>query len=230
MDQEPLANLDHSSQVTYQDFDNWLIEQARALPTPRGDRNAQKQAAGEQQQGSQQAQLLAQEAQGLYGPLTGFAQNMMTNPQGFGSAYPGMVATAGAAGAGTAATANAEAARRAAATGNIAGLSGTQDANVQAASRGTTQTLNDLAVANQQLKNQQQFAGADIMKGIYGENLGASTADLNASINATNAFTEAGKSGWYQNLLAGLGTAAGMGTGAGSMMTGLYGSRGALGT
>lgn len=216
-----MANLEHSPQITYSDFDNWLIEQAKALPVPRGDRTAQGQAAGEQAQGSQQAKLLAQEAQGLYGPLTGFAQNLITSPQGFGSAYGGMVAGAGAAGSGTAAAAQQEALRRGAASGNIAGISGTQDAIAQGASRGTTQTLQDIAQQNALLKNQQQLAGADIMKGIYGENLGASTANLAQAIDASKAYTEAGKSGWLQNLEGIIGTVSGMGMGAGSVMSGM---------
>lgn len=225
-----MAKLDEGPQVTYQDFDRWLIEQAKALPTPRGDRTAQGQAAGEQAQGSQQAQLLAQEAQGIYGPLTGFAQNLMNKPPGFGDAYGGMVAQTGAVGSGVTAAAQQEALRRGAATGNLAGISGTQDAIVQATSQGEGANLQNLAVANQQLKNQQMMQGAGIEQGIYGTNVGASTADLKAAIDATNAYTEAGKSGWFQNLMQGIQTVGGLGTGAGTMMTGLYGSKGALGS
>lgn len=225
-----MADLDNSPQVTYQDFDRWLIEQAKALPTPRGDRTAQGQAAGEQAQGSQQAQLLNQEAQGIFGPLTSFAQNQMTNPQGFGPAYGGMVAQTGAVGSGVTAAAQQEAAQRGAASGNLAGISGTQDAIAQAASQGVGSNLQNLAVQNQLLKNQQQMQGAGMLQGIYGTNLQAGLGNLGQSIDATKAYTEAGKSGWLQNTMGVLGTLGGLGMGAGSMMTGLYGAKGALGS
>ena len=216
----PVAYMDKTP-LTYQDFDNWLIEQARTLPTPRGDRTAQGQAAGEQAQGSQQAKLLAQEAQGIYGPLTGFAENLMTKPPGFGDAYGGMVAQTGAVGSGVTAAAQQEALRRGAATGNIAGISGTQDAIAQAASQGVGANLQNLAVQNQLLKNQQQQEGAGMLQGIYGTNLQASLGNLGQSIDATKAYTEAGKSGWLQNLEGIVGTVSGMGMGAGSVMSGM---------
>jgi hypothetical protein len=43
---------------------------------------------------------------------------------------------------------------------------------------------------------------------------------LGAQNNATNAYTDAGKSGWLQNTMGILGTLGQLGTGAGNFMTG----------
>ena len=81
--------------MTYQEYDDFLIEQARNMPHLRGDRSLQQQA---QQAGTTAGQTsagLLQSGQNIGGPLTSFAEGWMTKPPGFGTALPGMESTAG---------------------------------------------------------------------------------------------------------------------------------------
>lgn len=225
--------------ITYQEFDRWLLDQAKDLPTLRGDRNAQKQAAGEVGAGQQQQQLAQQAgAQAatysgdLFGgalavnrALTPWAYNQMTNPQGFGPATGQMIAQAGAGASGVAASQQEQARLRGAATGNIAGIGASQDAIAESASRGLTGAVTDINVQNQLLKNEQAMRGAGILQGIYGTDVSgaleaeqqriaavnAGTGAVGAQTAATGAYTEAGKSGWLQNVEGVVKTLSGLG-------------------
>jgi hypothetical protein len=61
------------------------------------------------------------------------------------------------------------------------------------------------------LKEQQRQEGLAGMQGLYNSNLGASTGELNAEDQSTQALTQAGQSGWLQNLTGIMGAAAGVG-------------------
>ena len=222
--------------MTYRDFDLWLIEQARNMPVPVNVQAASQQAQQAFTGGQTQQQLanqiagqargttagLLNNAAGIYGPLTQFGTSQMTNPQGFGAAYAPMVAQAGTVGSGITAGLGQQAAQRAAATGNLAGLGASQDAIAQGASQGVGSNLQNLAVQNQLLKNQQQQQGAGILGNLYGQNLQggltsqgqqtgavqAGTGAVGEQVGATNALTDASKTGWLQNLEGILGTVA----------------------
>lgn len=220
---------------TYQDFDAWLIERAKALPTPRGDRAAQQAAADQtaranqvQQQAQGVSQGLMGNAQGIFGPLTNFGEGMMTAPPGYGAALPLMEGQAAQVGAETRAGLENEAQLNANRTRNSATLADQQDAIAEATARGTGANIQDILAQNEQLKNQQMMEGSDLLKGIYGENLsgglnalGEETGAVNAGTNAIDARVNAGKSGWLQNATGILGTLGGMAGGAGSIMRGI---------
>ena len=157
--------------MTYQAFDSWLIEQAKAMPHLRGDRSTQQQAQGAATTAGQTAATLGGNAQAISGPLTSFAQNWMSAPPGYGAALPGMESTAGQVGNVTSAAQQYEAQTRAANTGNAAGLSANQDAIAQGASRGTGMNIQDILAGNAKQQLQQQQAGAGILQGLYGTNV-----------------------------------------------------------
>lgn len=186
--------------MTYQEFDRWLVEQAETMPHLRGDRAAQAAAKGAQQQASGTATGYGQQAGGLYGPLTTFGEQMMTAPPGYGNALPGMVSTAGQVGSATAGTEEQKAALRAANTGNAAGLASNQDAIAQAAARGTGQNIQDILAQNAQLQQTQRTQGSDLLRGIYGTDVSAQLGAMGQQAPDINALTNAGKSGWLQNL------------------------------
>ena len=245
--------------MTYRDFDLWLIDQARNRPILVNVQAASQQAQQAFGAGQTQQQLanqiagqargttagLLNNAAGIYGPLTQFGTGQMLNPQGFGAAYAPMVAQAGTVGSGITAAQGQQAAQRAAATGNLAGLGASQDAIAQAASQGVGGNLQNLAVQNQLLRNQQQQQGAGILGNLYGQNLQggltsqgqqtgavqAGTGAVGEQVGATQALTDASKTGWLQNLEGILGTVAspfrvnfgGGGTGSCHVAAELYG-------
>lgn len=202
--------------MNYQLFDSWLIERAKAMPHLRGDRAAQSAAAAAQNQAGQTAATLGGNAQGIFGPLTSFASNEMTAPPGYGTALPGMEATAGEAGSAASNTAQEQATLRAANTRNAAGLTANQDAIAQSAARGTGQNIQDILAQNAQLQQQQVGQGAGILQGIYGTDVGAANAAAGQQAGDINSETNAGNSGWLQNLTGILGSLGSLGTGVGN--------------
>lgn len=152
--------------------------------------------------------------------LAGFGEGMMTAPPGYGAALPGMEATAGEVGSEAAANQQETANLRSAATGNTAGLGANEDAIAESAAQGTGANIQDILAQNAQLQNQQQQEGAGVLSGIYGENVqgqlgalgqetgavNAGTGAVNADVSGVNAQTNAGKSGWLQNMTGILGT------------------------
>jgi hypothetical protein len=142
-------------------------------------------------------------AQGLYNQLVPTYTQEATNPQGFGKADLASMNTAAqqSAGGGVAA-AEGKAGTEAAANRNLGSFAPALDE----ASRQATRTLGQEALGvqgeNAQLKERQRQAGISGLSGLQEEqnadvlkSLGLGTEDVNAAVNA-------GKSGWFQNMLA----------------------------
>jgi hypothetical protein len=156
-----------------------------------------------------------------YSTLMPMYTSMATNPQGFDKptinnlTTAGMQSTGGSV-AGAVGQGNLAAAR----TGNVGGY---QFALDNAARTGIkTNADNALAVQNEdaQYKATQKGVGLSGMTGLYGSNLNAATGQTNAQNQSTQALTDAGKSGWFQNmtgLISAAGTAA---SGAGAIIHG----------
>lgn len=190
MEQIPLAVLESANRMTYQEFDQWLIEQAQRMPHLRGDRALQSAATNATNQN-------AANANSTFAPLSAFANSWINNPPGYGTALPGMESTAGQVGNAVASGQQMQATQRAAQTGNAAGLNASQDAIAQGAARGVGQNIQDILASNQQLKTQQQQTGAGLLSGLYNTSTNAIAPEVNAGVNA-------GNSGWLQNLFGGI--------------------------
>lgn len=190
-------------------------------PIAKADRAAQAAATNATNQAAGTGAQLSQNAQGIYGPLTSFANSEIAAPPGYGTALPGMESTAGQIGNAVSAGQQQEAQTRAANTRNAAGLSANQDAIAQAASRGTGQNIEGILAGNEQEKLQQQQQGAGILSGIYGTDVGGANSAYGQQANDINAQVNAGKVGWLQNLGGILGSLGQLGSGVGSAATGL---------
>jgi hypothetical protein len=132
-----------------------------------------------------------------------------TNPQGFGAADEAAMNTAasqsvGGSTAGAVGQGNLTAAR----TRNSGGLDTALDSSV----RSGQQTLADTALGvtgqNAQLKQQQQQAGLSGLSSLYGQNNSTMLSALGLGNQATQTGIQAGQSGWFQNLTAGMNAAA----------------------
>jgi len=161
--------------MTYQEFDLWLIEQARLLPCPMGKESDEQKAARESQINLNNMlldtykQSYAQE-QAILGVLTPQLEEMAKNPQGFGATeYAALQAKIINDVGGQYSNVAKEAAREFATTGE-AGLPSGVEAQVQgqiaagAAGQAAAGTTN-LAIANEQLKQQQQQYALSALQG-----------------------------------------------------------------
>ncbi len=203
--------------MTYQEFDRWLIKQAAERPHLRGDRAAQQAAQQAGQTASTTGAQYGAQAQGIFGPLTGFAQNEMTAPPGYGPDLQNMEAIAGQTGTAAAANAQQNATLQAARSRNAGGLNAAQDAATEIASQGTGQNIQNILAQNANLKQQQQQEGAGTLQGIYGTNVNAQLGAMGQVPGDINSQVNAGKSGWLQNLEGVLGTIGTLGMGGGAM-------------
>ena len=152
--------------MTYQEFDLWLIRQARLLPCPMNKESDAQKAARQSQIDtnnmllSTYKQSYAQE-QAILGVLTPQLEEMAKNPQGFGATeYAALQAKIINDVGGQYSNVAKEAAREFATT-NEAGLPSGVEAQVQAnlagaAAGGVATGTTNLAIANEQLKQQQQ--------------------------------------------------------------------------
>ena len=152
--------------MTYQEFDLWLIEQARLLPCPMGKESDDQKAARQSQIETNKMlldtykQSFAQE-QAILGLITPQLEEMAKSPEGFGATeYAALQAKIINDVGGQYSNVAKEAAREFATTSE-AGLPSGVEAQVQgqiaagAAGAVTGQTTN-LAIANEQLKQQQR--------------------------------------------------------------------------
>jgi hypothetical protein len=178
-----------------------------------------RDAQGQAKQSFKQAQGLTNQyagnAQGTYGALSPELRQEAINPMGFTPLERSDMLTSseqslGGSQAGAVGAGNLEAAR----TRNVGGA----DAAIAEAARaaGRQQSTNALttAAADTALKEEQRQAGLKGEEGVLGLETGSTLGALGAQTGATNALTEAGKSGWFQNLLAGINAVSGAGTAA----------------
>ena len=152
--------------MTYQEFDLWLIRQARLLPCPM-NKESDAQKAARQSQIDTNNMLLATykqsfaQEQAILGLITPQLEEMAKNPQGFGATeYAALQAKIINDVGGQYSNVAKEAAREFATT-NEAGLPSGVEAQVQAnlagsAAGGVATGTTNLAIANEQLKQQQQ--------------------------------------------------------------------------
>lgn len=127
---------------------------------------------------------------------------------------------AGATAAGSGATTAGEAASQAARTRNTSGFTPALDA----AARDRTKALStaNLGVGAQDIAGAKEMnqEGARGMQGLYGTDTNAMLGAMGRNVDAINAEVNAGKSGWFQNLMQGIQTLTG-GKGLGGKIPGL---------
>lgn len=155
-----------------------------------------------------QYKLASSNSNALYNSLFPQFSAEATNPKGFGSGDLAAMNTAAQQSVGgSTAGAVGEGTLRAARTRNSGGFDTALDSSV----RSGQQTLADAALGvqgeNAQLKQQQQQAGLSGLSGLYGANNSMMLSALGLGNQATQAGTQAGQSGWFQNLTAGMNAA-----------------------
>ena len=140
-------------------------------------------------------------ANSLYSAL--FPQFMAeaTNPQGLGPSGTASLNTAaqqsvGGSTAGAVGQGNLTAAR----TRNSGGLGTALDSSVRTGQQALSQDALGVQNENQMLKQQQQQAGLSGLSSLYGTNESAMLSALGLGNQSVNAGTQAGNSGWFQNL------------------------------
>lgn len=89
--------------------------------------------------------------------------------------------------------------------------------------RQNSQIATEITAKNEDLKQKQQQEGLAGLSGLYGQNmseilgaLGAENSSLGQETGATNAYTNAGQSGWLQNTMGVLNSLGNLGTGVGT--------------
>jgi hypothetical protein len=207
------------SRMTFRDFDLWLVSRARELPCPMNKESSEEKAA--QQQQMQFSQQLMQvfntqfgEQQSILGMLTPQLESMATNPQGFGAIEYAALQSQIVNDVGSQYSSAAKSAAREFATTDEAGLpSGAEQeiqANLTGAAAGEVASQSTgLAVANQQLKQEQQQFALGALSGEAGT-LGSEMESTGGeTIQGTGqAFNEAAtvfnQGSLWQNILGGL--------------------------
>jgi hypothetical protein len=149
-------------------------------------------------------------ASNIYNSLYGQYQNEAANPAGFTPAEKATMTTGAEQSAGgSLGAATGKAAQYAAANKNSGSFAPVLDEASRAASRNLSG--NTLAINNEDtaLKEKQRQAGLSGLSGLEGmenndvfNSIGLQNSALNTQTNANNSFVEAGKNGWFQNMLA----------------------------
>lgn len=143
-----------------------------------------------------------QNANGIYGPLLKSYQDEATNPQGIGEKGLNAENTAsqqsiGGSVAGAVGQNNLMAAR----TRNKGGYQIANNESMRSGMRQNSQNAVENIAANERLKEQQRQEGLAGQHGLYNTNEQEQLGALGQETGATNAETNAGKSGWLQNML-----------------------------
>lgn len=200
MDEVAVAELDEEHTMTYQEFDAWLISQAKTAPMLRGDRSLGNQANTAESAAVGTAGSLGSTAAGVGANIIPGLEKQANAPPGMSPAdlandqAKSQEAAGGEAGAlkGTLAT-------RAARMGNAASLNADTAAVSQGASRAQGQATQDILSQNADLKNKQQEQAQQGLEGIYGTDtkgmvsaMGLQPEDINAGVNSQ-------KVGWLQD-------------------------------
>ena len=179
------------------------------------DRSAQTAAQNAQQQATTTAGNLGQTAAGIGSQIIPGLERMTTTPPGFSPVdLARMETTAQEAAGGTASGIKGDLALRAMRNRNPAGLNAASASVAQGASRAQGNVLQDALNQNANLKEKQRMQAYEQLGGIYGTDTSGMLKAMSLVPEDINAEVNAGKSGWYQNLLAGIDTAAGAGSGA----------------
>ncbi len=180
----------------------------------------------------QQAQTTFGNAQGLFGNSNQNAQNLYStllpqleqeasNPQGFGAKGLAALNTANQQSiGGSTAGAVGDIGLTAARTRNSGGVAAGEDEAVRSGQRQLSQNAAGIQGENEQLKQAQQQAGLSGLGGLYGTNTNAALQALGIENGATNALTNAGQSGWFQNMLGLMNTLKPSGGGGGAQYSG----------
>lgn len=144
---------------------------------------------------AQEAQKTAgANASSSFGPLNAGAQNL-ANSNGFDPTTLAAITNAGMGGVNSAyGSAAGGVQRNAARSKNQAGVAEDLDALAQQKGIAGGQEAGNIQTANTQFKNQQRAQGLNLLNSMYGQSLGAQTADINAQTNASP--------GWAQTLSA----------------------------
>lgn len=170
-------------------------------------RQAQKDAQDTYNQQARQSALYGANATAAYANLMPQYTNMALNPQGFSPTDKANFNTAnmqasGGATAGAVTQGNLNAAR----TRNAGAYQGTLSQATRAGAQESGDNALKVQNADALLKQQQQQEGLAGESGLYNSNLGAATGQTNAENQSTQALTQAGQSGWLQNLTGIVGT------------------------
>lgn len=193
------------------------------------DRNLQQQATGAATTAAGTASGYGNAAGGIGATLTPVLTRQANGGGGLTATQQNNETVAGEQAAGGA---NAGVAGQAGLAANRTRNTGALSSVLDAASRNkTAQNSNvalDVARQNTGVQLGQQQSALQQLGNLYGTNVGAQlgaqrnqTEDINAAVNA-------GNSGWLQNTEGVLNTVSNMGKAAGSVMTGMYGSQGAM--
>lgn len=93
---------------------------------------------------------------------------------------------------------------RAARTGNAAGQGAVDVGAAENAGQALTSGINKGIVENADLQAQQRAQALSGLGNLYGTNLRGQESAMNAANQASEDYTKAGQSGWFQNLMGGL--------------------------
>ena len=159
-----------------------------------------------------QAKKTFKESQGVFGDSQGNAKDLYskilpvyegeaTNPQGFAKEDLAAMNTAsgqsvGGATAGAVGEGNLEAAR----TRNAGGFAPALDEAVRSGERTLSTNALDVQGKNAALREMNRQAGISGLSSLYSGKMGAMLSALGLGNQSTNALTDAGKSGWFQNM------------------------------
>jgi hypothetical protein len=165
-------------------------------------RGAQKDAQQTYKQAQEVAGTAETNANQLYKQLFPAFEAEATNPQGFGREDLAAMNTAaqqsvGGATAGAVGEGDLEAAR----TRNAGGFQPALDEAVRSGERQLSTDALGVQEENARLKEAQRQAGLAGEAGLYGTNTGDMLNALGIENNSTNALTNAGNSGWFQNMV-----------------------------
>lgn len=165
-------------------------------------RQAQAQASQNAKMGQGFATEANNNATAIGGWLTPTLQSQYTNPQGFGdAAVNGMKTEAGQIAGSKAASAKNNLDLMAERTGNAAGFAPAEDQAMRDSQSQLSNALLGIDTKNAEAKLGQQSEALRGQEGMFGENLGAETGNIDASNQGVNAEVNAGNSGWFQNML-----------------------------
>jgi len=175
-------------------------------------RAAQKQAKDTYDQSTGVAKTAGSNAGNIYSTLEPQLQQEAANPQGYGESELSHMNTAvgqatGGSVAGAVGQGNLDAAR----TGNRGGYQTTLDESARNAQRTNADAALSIEGKNADLKQRQQQAGIAGLGALHGEESADQLKALGLEDQATNTGIEAGKSGWFQNLMNFANTAANVG-------------------
>lgn len=150
------------------------------------------------------------DASSINGALTPFLTQRMLNPQGYsqgdmGAMLANALGSAGGADSGVTGQANLEAGR----SRNDAGFSTALDSAARSRTAAAANASEGVAANNANLKQDQSNSASKMLSGLYNTDVGAQDSALNTANQATQVGTQAGQSGWLQNINGVLGTLSG---------------------